>query len=248
MTPRAPQRDEDEHDGQPSGARSVLGRRLLIGGAALVAAVAIALAPGLRPEPAAPSGPGATLERVLEGEGTADARPPTFETVQQLAAQLNEAAGDQPIEAEMLASVVTSPGPFQALGELRIPALGLDVELGNGVDPVTLERGPGHWTGTPMPGQVGNAVVSGHRTTHTAPFHELDELTAGDEIVVTSAAGQSTTFSVTEVLVVPVEDYTSVVLAQPEDPSARELTLFACHPEGSLTHRIVVHAIASSSS
>jgi sortase A len=247
MTPRAPQRDEDEPSGQPSDARSPLRRRLLIGGAAVVVAVAIALAPGLRPEPEAASGPGETLQRALDGDGSTEAQPPTFETVQQLAAQLNEAAGDQPIEAEMLDSVVTSPGPFQSLGELSIPAIGLDVELGNGVDPVTLERGPGHWTGTPMPGQVGNAVVSGHRTTHTAPFRELDELAEGDEIVVESTAGSSTTFTVTEVLVVPVEDYTSVVLAQPEDPDARELTLFACHPEGSLTHRIVVHAIASSS-
>lgn len=180
---------------------------------------------------------------MLDAAATGEEQRPTIETVQALATQLGETSGDQPIDPERLSSVITSPGPYQVLGQLEIPAIGLDVELGNGVDPDTLALGPGHWTGTPMPGQVGNAVVSGHRTTHTAPFQELDQLAEGDEITVSTPAG-SITYLVTEVLVVPVADYTSEVLAQPEDSSIRELTLFACHPEGSLTHRIVVHAQA----
>lgn len=56
--------------------------------------------------------------------------------------------------------------------------------------------------------------------------------------------GRTTTYLVTDVVVVPAADYTAEVLTQPTDPEERRLTLFACHPEGSLTHRIVVHAKA----
>ena len=39
-----------------------------------------------------------------------------------------------------------------------------------------LREGPGHWPETPFPGQGGNFVVSGHRTTYGAPFRKLDKL------------------------------------------------------------------------
>jgi sortase A len=201
--------------------------------------VAIALLPGGGVDRRTP------LERTLAASSVADAHPPTVETVQALATELGDIAGegyDQPIDPDRVASVVTVPGDYEVLGRLEIPTIAVDTEIGNGVDPVTLGLGPGHWTGTPAPGRPGNAVISGHRTTHTAPFRDLDQLSAGDAIRVLTQSGGTTTYLVTEVVVVPVEDYTAEVLAQPDDPADRELTLFACHPEGSLTHRIVVHA------
>ncbi|WP_168217921.1 class E sortase [Occultella kanbiaonis] len=221
----------------------VIGRRVVAGVVVAVGAAALVVLPGLGNEPV-PSGPSTSLERLLDSDERAEAGRPTLETVQGLAAELSDTSGDQPIDPDRVSAVVTSPGPYEVLGQLQIPAIGLDAEVGNGVDPDTLVLGPGHWPGTPVPGQVGNAVLSGHRTTHTAPFRDLDELTEGDEITVSTRAGVTTTYVVTEVLVVPVEEYTGEVLAQPEDPSTRELTLFACHPEGSLTHRIIVHAQA----
>lgn len=237
---RPPEARRDADGSEAPGSRRAVGltRRVLTVAAVAAGAVALALLPGWGDEPGTP------VERMLEAAAGAESQRPTLETVQELASQLSETTGDQPIDPDRVAAVVTQPGEYAALGRLEISAIGLDVELGNGVDPVTLALGPGHWTGTPLPGQVGNAVVSGHRTTHTAPFRDLDELTKGDEITVTNQAGASMTYVVTEVLVVPVEDYTGEVLAQPADASVRELTLFACHPEGSLTHRIVVHAQA----
>lgn len=218
-----------------------IGRRV----AAALATAVVGVA-GLSLIPGGEDQPSTALERMLEAATTtSDQGRPTLETVHGIAAQLSATSGDQPIDPDRLASVVTSPGPYEALGRLQIPAIGLDVEVGNGVDPDTLVLGPGHWTGTPLPGQPGNSVISGHRTTHTAPFRELDALVQGDEITLTTEDGVASTYVVTETVVVPVEEYTSEVLAQPQDPSARELTLFACHPEGSLTHRIVVHALAA---
>lgn len=215
-----------------------LGRRAVVGLVVALAAVALALLPGRQTDPTS------RVERTIAAASVADQQPPTLQTVQDLASDLGAAAGDgydQPIDPDRVAAVVTSPGEYQVLGELQIPAIGLDVEIGNGVDPVTLEQGPGHWTGTPMLGEPGNAVLSGHRTTHTAPFRDLDRLSAGDEISVT-ISGRTVTYAVDEIVIVPAADYTAEVLTQPTDPDVRELTLFACHPEGELTHRIVVHA------
>ena len=45
-------------------------------------------------------------------------------------------------------------------------------------------RGPGGGVG---PGQVGNFIVTGHRTSHTAPFRDLPALRTGARVVVRSA-------------------------------------------------------------
>ena len=87
-------------------------------------------------------------------------------------------------------------------------------------------------------------MLSGHRTTYTRPFNQLDRLTPGAAVVVTAAGGTPVTYRVTETLIVPEAEYRDVVLTGPADPGARQLTLFACHPEGDRTHRIVVRATA----
>ncbi|MBA2385786.1 MAG: class E sortase, partial [Acidimicrobiia bacterium] len=52
-----------------------------------------------------------------------------------------------------------------------------------------LKRGPGHYPQTPLPGQLGNAAIAGHRTSYGEPFAYIDQLQAGDEITVTTPAG-----------------------------------------------------------
>ena len=53
----------------------------------------------------------------------------------------------------------------------------------------TSARAPATTPRRPLPGQLGNAAIAGHRTTYGAPFNRLDELVAGDPIVVTTLAG-----------------------------------------------------------
>lgn len=135
-------------------------------------------------------------------------------------------------------------GATVAIGRLVAPTIDLDVPFWEGVYDEVLERGPGHWPGTPLPGQPGNAVLSGHRTTFTKPFADLDRFEPGDEITVGIGELPGVVFQVVETRLVPEAEYVEVVLAQPADPEARRLTLFACHPEGSRSHRIVVVAEA----
>lgn len=150
---------------------------------------------------------------------------------------------DLPVDTAAVTGVQTEPGPYRELGRLQIPSIGLDVAYGEGVFAETLVHGPGHWPGTPMPGRSGNSVISGHRNTETQPFKQLDELKPGDEITITGS-DQSTTFRVRDTQIIPEAEYAEHVLRQPEDPGSRQVTLFACHPEGNPVFRIVVNAEA----
>jgi sortase A len=121
------------------------------------------------------------------------------------------------------------------LGRIVIPKVGLDSELHEGIRLTTLDRGPGHWPGSAMPGQIGNVVVAAHRTSHGAEFRHLDALEPGDEVQFSTADG-TFTYHVTGTQIVTPD---SLWIVNPTDsPTA---TLFACHPLGSTAKRIVVN-------
>lgn len=155
---------------------------------------------------------------------------------------------DQPVREsdlpELARPVAFERGADVSLGRVVIPAIGVDAPFAEGVHDAVLTEGPGHWPGTPLPTQPGNAVLSGHRTTFTAPFGDLDLLAAGDEVRTSVGPHPSTTYRVTGVEVVAEAEYVDRVLRAPADPSSSVLTLFACHPKGQRTHRIVVTAQA----
>ncbi len=128
-----------------------------------------------------------------------------------------------------------APVPEIEAFTLSIPALGLDRSVGEGVELTVIDRGPAHWPGTAAPGGWGNVVVAAHRTTHGGPFRRIDELDAGDLITLRDLRG-SHVYAVTGSEVV-TPDEMRIVEQQP----GRAITLFACHPVGSATHRYVVH-------
>lgn len=76
------------------------------------------------------------------------------------------------------------PDPGHAARRIEIPAIGLRLDLRPRRDSAHLKNGPGRYPDTPMPGLAGNAAPAGQRTTYGAPFNRIDELTAGDEIVI----------------------------------------------------------------
>jgi sortase A len=127
--------------------------------------------------------------------------------------------------------------PIIEVGSIAIPKIGVDMTMYEGIRMTTLDYGPGHWPGTAMPGQIGNVVVGGHRTSKHKVFRNVDQLVAGDEIVFTDPDGTRHVYAVREVTIV---EPTAVWIVDPtETPTA---TLFACHPPGSTRQRIVVFA------
>ena len=128
----------------------------------------------------------------------------------------------------------TAPAPIVKIGEIRIPKIGLVHPIYEGVTLTVIDHGPGHWPGSALPGQLGNAVFAGHRVTHTHPFRNVDKLVPGDLIQFVMADGTYTYKMTAQQIVTPSDTW----IVNPT-PNAT-LTLFACHPPGSAAHRIVI--------
>ena len=141
--------------------------------------------------------------------------------------------------------------PPPAVGDpvavLTIPAIGLTKTVVEGTSRDALRSGPGHYRATPLPGRPGNVAIAGHRTTHGAPFLDVDQLVPGDEITLETPDGIFTYLVEGQVdgsggeighrIVDP--DEVGVIADQGDD----RLTLTACHPKYSARERIVVTAV-----
>ena len=139
-------------------------------------------------------------------------------------------------------------------GTIEIPKIGLRSKaFVEGVAKADLRKGPGHYSGTPLPGNPGNAAIAGHRTTYGAPFNRIDELVPGDQIVTYTLQGKF----VYEVMPTPADRQKGAkgsgwndgwFAVSPNDVSVLApstdnlLTLTACHPKYSAKQRIIVQA------
>ena len=131
------------------------------------------------------------------------------------------------------------PAKGEAFALIRIPSIeslaqGWNVVEGTSV--ADLRNGAGHMAGTPLPGQPGNAVISGHRTTYGAPFRDLDLLEIGDIIEVETALGVHT-YMVRETLIVAPTDVWVT-----DNRTGAWLTLTTCNPRFSSRERLIIFA------
>ena len=127
--------------------------------------------------------------------------------------------------------------PIQVIGSIHIPKIGLDTDLRDQITQESIDLGPSHWPGTAAPGGFGNAVIAGHRSSHSAPFHDLGALSTGDSIILLDDFGRPFTYKVTEMFVVNPD-----AMWITEQAPGHTLTLFTCHPIGSSAQRLVVRA------
>src|SRR5262249_16789337 len=151
----------------------------------------------------------------------------------------------------------------EGIALIRIPALGLDYVrvIVEGTDEASLAEGPGHYTSTALPGQIGNLSVAGHPGGKRSALLDVDRLKAGDAIVIETR----TSYYLYQVLgdrrtgnpavpgrlgipgreVVDPSD-TDVITPVPDHPGmapfGRFLTLTTCHPPFSARQRMVIHA------
>lgn len=123
------------------------------------------------------------------------------------------------------------------VGRVRIPAIDLDETVRSGVAMSVIDKGVAHWSGTSAPGNSGNVVLAGHRTTKTQPFTNLDKLDNGDLVFMTDGDGFEVIYRVSDTYIVDPND-----LWITYDRSKPTVTMFACHPKGSSRFRIVVTA------
>lgn len=124
-----------------------------------------------------------------------------------------------------------------AIGALEIEQIDLKLPVVEGIDKAQLEVALGHIPETAPIGEVGNAVLAGHRSyAYGRFFNRLGEMKVGDELTYTGEGGEEYTFSVYEILTLAPDDQSA--FEQSTEKSV--LSLYTCTPTA--THRLVVRA------
>lgn len=145
-----------------------------------------------------------------------------------------------------------APRPGAPVFRLRIPAIDLDHIVVQGVEDDQLALGPGHYPACgrgfepPLctegdevwPGEPGRVIISGHRTTHGAPFWDLDKLERGDRVLIQTRWGDFVyVVSGSEVVAPSARD-----IANPAATDAYEIAFTTCNPRFSASQRLIVYA------
>ena len=170
--------------------------------------------------------------------------PPTTPTSSPGAPSSTPAGGTTPATAapgttfvDHVAPTTSDPKVGTPIGLLTIPKMGMEgAAIVEGTAENQLQQGPGHYQGTALPGQAGNAAIAGHRTTYGAPFYDLNALQAGDDIKIETSQGFYDYQVVSSHVVSPSN---TTVLDASTTPM---LTLTTCNPRYSAATRLVVVA------
>ena len=135
--------------------------------------------------------------------------------------------------ADLFEKTLRDGKPF---GRIEIPSIDADYVVIQGTDEGDLQRGPGHYPTTALPGQGKTIGIAGHRTTYGAPFNRIDKIEIGDEITLEMPYA-TFTYEVTKTDIVDPSDVEIV-----EDIGREQLVLTACHPLYSAAERYAVFA------
>jgi sortase A len=119
----------------------------------------------------------------------------------------------------------------RAIGRMKIDRIGLDIVVVEGTNTSSLEKGPGHYRATPIPGQDGTVAIAGHRTTYLAPFRHIDQIRNGDQIRIEMPYAAFTYTAYKHEIVDPGD----VGILKPV--GFNQLVMTACDPPYSAAHR-----------
>lgn len=144
--------------------------------------------------------------------------------------------------------VLAEPAHATTFATMYVPRWGYDyvrpISQGTDKKGVLDPLGIGHYNGSAMPGGWGNFAVAGHRTTYGKPFSGIEELVAGDAIVIRTEWVWYV-YRVTATQIVAPSNV-GVIAPVPNEPgvapNGRYLTLTTCHPQYSAAKRYVVRA------
>jgi LPXTG-site transpeptidase (sortase) family protein len=139
---------------------------------------------------------------------------------------------------------------------LRIPSIGVDTRLetlgvtrlGRLQPPVDPQRA-GWFPGSAVPGEIGPAVVAGHRDSKVGPavFWHLTDLRPGDTVIVTRSDGATVRFEVAQIRRVPRASFpTEQVYGATPDSMLRLITCGGLydHIHGRYLDNVLVVALA----
>ncbi|MCW2924799.1 MAG: sortase family protein, partial [Thermoleophilia bacterium] len=146
-----------------------------------------------------------------------------------------------------------------AVGKIIIPKAKVNVNkvFEHGARDQDLADGPGLYKESYFPGSGHPIAIAGHRTTHGAPFLNIDRLRPGDPIILKVPYG-TFTYRVTRTQIISPDDWSILEFGAAEKTPAlraavlrtnhclggtcEHLVLTACHPKYSAAKRLAVFA------
>jgi sortase A len=130
------------------------------------------------------------------------------------------------------------------IGRIAVEALNIHENLYEGTTNEQLYKGVGHLPYSAMPGDVGNCVVSAHRSSSSGmePFRYLNLLNEGDRVVI-EINHQTFIYEVYDIFIVQKED---TWVLYPDSTERNLLTLITCdpllYPGGNRPNRLIARA------
>lgn len=125
----------------------------------------------------------------------------------------------------------------EPIGRIEAPDMdGLNMVVVQGTNETSLEKGPGHYSATPYPGEGGTVGIAGHRTTYLAPFRHIDSMEKGDPITL-KLPYATLRYEVQKTEIVDPHDRAVV-----RPVGYERLVLSACNPLYSAEQRYIVFA------
>lgn len=118
-------------------------------------------------------------------------------------------------------SVINRPSIGEEFATLEIPDLNLKEAIYHGDSDMELRKGVGHFSGSTMPGENGNMIISGHK--HTV-FRPIENIKVGNEVIVTTNYG-TFKYKVSEIKIVSKNDTSELRVLNYE-----RLTMYTCYP------------------
>ena len=136
--------------------------------------------------------------------------------------------------------IAAHPHLGAAVARLRIPRIGLDAIVVEGVGMAQLAEGPGHYPQSAAIGHAGVTGIAGHSSGWGAPFMKFGRLQIGD-MVILEARKHEYRYRITRLGVVSAKDVW-VLKGDPWSRSPSKLVLTTCWPVMTSKERLIIWA------
>jgi len=149
------------------------------------------------------------------------------------------------IESHAQARLRTTPIPAHPhlgspVARLRIPRIGLDIIVVEGVGLPQLAIGPGHYPQSAPIGHAGVTAIAGHSSGWGAPFMKFGRIQPGD-MVILDARKHEYRYRITRMGIVQAKDVW-VLKGDPWSQSPSKLVLTTCWPVMTSKERLIIWA------
>lgn len=125
------------------------------------------------------------------------------------------------------------------IGILTIESIDLRLPVAEGIEYASLRIAPGRVPQTAQIGDIGNAVIAGHRNyAFGSMFNRVGEIQIGDIVQYQARNGELMEFEVFEIAV--IEPDNQIAFIQPLNDSI--ITLYTCTPVRVASHRLIIRA------